>query len=182
MKRVIVILLILFGICAWASGAPDVDLIESRSVSNQQWQYAKVHPVPYFDYSIPRDVYTQIYVVVTTKAYMTYTVIQSITGQTVYAGKSMGYGIPADTSLTNPLRGVGTPSSFVAIEQPEPNGLFSSKNTDGTWVLFVLDDGSIAPVYTEHKVTTFPFPVKQMGNGSWVRDGDAPVEFTIDMK
>lgn len=151
---------------------------EANVVESQQRIYSKAHPIPFFEYSIPRDVYIQIYEVVTTRAYLTYTVIESMTGKTFYHGTSIGYAIPADTSLTNPdvyVYDGGT------VEQPEPNGLFSSKNTDGTWVLFVQKDGSITPVYTEHKVTTFPFEVVQK-DGIWVRADDKPVDFTIDVQ
>lgn len=151
---------------------------EANIVEQQQRIYSKVHPIPFFEYSIPRDVYIQIYEVVTTRAYLTYTVIESMVGKTFYHGPSIGYAIPADTSLTNPdiyVYDGGT------VEQPEPNGLFSSKNTDGTWVLFLQDDGTITPVYTEHKVTTFPFAVKKVDD-IWVRADSKPVDFTIDIE
>ncbi len=67
-------------------------------------------------------------------------------------------------------------------EEAEPTGLFSSKNTDGTWVLFVDTNGDIAPIYTEHKVTTFPFAVKKSSDGSWVRADEMPSSFTITLK
>jgi len=190
MKRLFIIaLLLLVAFIAFADGTSEdtPDKKDAVLVSSQQDQYSKVHPVPYFDHSIPRDVYIQIYEVVTTKAYMTYSVIESMTGTTFFHGPSVGYGIPADSSLTNPIRPVyryrsGTGSSSgVAVEQAEPNGLFSSKNTDGTWVLFVMADGSVAPIYTEHKVTTFPFNVRKTVDG-WIRSDSAPVEFTIEVK
>lgn len=186
MKRTLLFAMLLFlaTLPLLAKGTAETqDTADAKLVNNQQEQYAKVHPVPHFDYSIPRDVYTQIYEVVTTKAYMTYTVIESMSGETFYHGTSVGYGIPADTSITNPLRpvwGYSNSSSGVTVEQAEPNGLFSSKNTDGTWVLFVLADGSIAPIYTEHKVTTFPFNVRKSEDG-WIRTDDDPVEFTVDL-
>ena len=151
-------------------------------VQDQQIHYQKIHPLPFFDYSISRDVYIQIYEFVTTKAYVTYTVIESMTGVTFYHGTSIGYGIPADTSLSNPVQAQWyrySGVSGIAIEQAEPNGLFSSKNTDGTWVLFIQSDGSITPIYTEHKVTTFPFKVRQTDSGVWVRADNEPVDFTI---
>lgn len=141
-------------------------------VNKQQEHYAKTQPLPYYDYSIPRDVLIQIYNVVTQESRNTYTVIESVTGEVKFHGPSIGYGIPADTSLTNPLQpATGRTGSYMetAIEQAEPNGLFPSKNTDGTWVLFIDSDGGITPVYTEHKVTTFPFAVKQNDKGEWVR-------------
>ena len=155
---------------------------DSEMVNRQQKIYQKALPVPFFEYSIPRDIYIQIYEVVTTRAYTTYTVIESMTGKTFFHGPSIGYGIPVDTSITNPLQGDYVYNGSAAtIEQAEPNGLFSSKNTDGTWVLFVQEDGSVTPVYTEHKVTTFPFAVKKEDD-IWVRADNKPVDFTIDVQ
>jgi len=151
-------------------------------VNDQQEHYAMVQPLPFFDYSIPRYVLTQIYEVVATEARSTYTIIESMTGETKFHGPSLGYGIPVDTQLTNPLMSSYTNSSGgVTIEQPEPNGLFSSKNTDGTWVLFVDNNGDVTPIYTEHKVTTFPFAVIKSADGSWVRAGNEPATLTIEL-
>ena len=152
---------------------------ESRDreiVNRQQEHYAKVQPLPFYDYSTPRDILLQIYNVVTQESRSTYTVIETITGQTKYHGPSVGYGIPADVQLTNPLQ----PAFSVA--QAEPNGLFSSKNTDGTWVLFVDSNGDITPVYTEHKVTTYPFVVKKDESGGWVRADNQKASLTIKIR
>ena len=158
-------------------------------VNKQQGIYSNAQPVHIYDYSIPRGIYQQIYDFTTTNIVATYTVIESITGVTRYECPSMGYAIPADTSLTNPLQGQynvdGTgPDEFsVVVEQAEPNGLFSSKNTDGTWVLCVeLKTGEVYPVYTEHKVTTFPFICKKDENGQWRRDDEKPLKFKIEIR
>lgn len=161
------------------AGGSSSDRADREVVEEQQSHYQKIHPVPFYDYSIPRDVLIQIYDVVTTRAYVTYTVIESITGKTFFHGPSIGYGIPCDTSLTNPRKYTYEGGD---VDQPEPNGLFSSKNTDGTWVLFVQPDGSVTPIYTEHKVTTFPFAVKSDGAGGWIRADNKPSEFTIEIK
>jgi len=154
------------------SGCDENSESKDRDVVNkQQEHYAKVQPIPFYDFSIPRDVLEQIYNVVTQEARMTYTIIESVTGVTRFHGPSISYGIPADVSLTNPLQPAydRSLSDGEVIEQAEPNGLFSSKNTDGTWVLFVDSNGDITPIYTEHKVTTFPFAVVKNELGEWVR-------------
>ena len=178
MKKFIIILAVLLIASPVFAKNKSSRKVEANVVERQQRIYSKVHPIPFFEYSIPRDVYIQIYEVVTTRAYLTYTVIESMVGKTFYHGPSIGYAIPADTSLTNPDVYVYEGGT---VEQPEPNGLFSSKNTDGTWVLFLQDDGTITPVYTEHKVTTFPFAVKKE-NDIWVRADNEPVDFTIDVQ
>jgi len=157
---------------------------DTALVNAQQDHYAKVQPLPFYEFSIPRDIQIQIYNVVTQEARNTYTVIETITGQTKHHGPSIGYGIPADTSLTNPLKPAYSRNYNTGeiVEQPEPNGLWSSKNTDGTWVLFLDQNGDITPVYTEHKVTTFPYIVKQDENGLWTRADDKKATLTIKMK
>jgi len=83
---------------------------------------------------------------------------------------SYGYGIPYDTSLTNPLVATdidiqGDEHSYqggalTSIEQAEPNGIFASKNTSATWVMCLGESGQIEPVYVESHVTVYPGPVK----------------------
>ena len=177
MKKIVTVFLLII-VCLFAMGCDESTIQDRAVIEEQQQHYQKVHPVPYFEYSIPRDVLIQIYEAVTTKAYTTYTVIESITGETKFHGPSVGYGIPVDTQLTNPLMHY---SQGGIIEQPEPNGVFSSKNTDGTWVLFLLDSGQVVPIYTEHKVTTFPFPVEQTEAGEWVRKDSTEVLFEIEI-
>jgi len=108
--------------------------------------------------------------------------IESVTGVTKFHGPSLGYGIPADVSRTNPLRPAYNRISSPIIEQAEPNGLFSSKNTDGTWVLFLDADGDATPVYTEHKVSTFPYVMKKAADGSWVRADDKKASMIVKIK
>jgi len=177
MKIVGIVLIILALLVVSVGCMRRADDEEAIQVESQQTHYSEVQPVPRFDHSIPRDVLLQIYNVVTTEARSTYTVIQSITGEVVFHGASVGYGIPADTQLTNPVQKKGD----TVIEQAEPNGLFSSKNTDGTWILFVEEGGVIAPIYTEQKVTTYPFIVARDASGAWVRTDDAPPSFTVEI-
>jgi hypothetical protein len=74
---------------------------------------------------------------------------------------SMGYGLPYDTSLTNPLQSYGsTTYALTSIGQAEPNGVFASTNTAATWVMCIGNTGMIEPHYVESKVTVYPYPVK----------------------
>lgn len=157
-------------------------------VNRQQEHYQIVQPLEFYDWSIPRDVYQQIYRAITTQKITTFTIIETMTGELRYAGPSIGYPIPADMSLTNPKQGYrvrsgGGNGGAVAIEQAEPMGLFSSKNTDGTWVLYVDEDkGILYPVYTEQKCTTFPFLMEQDEKGTWRRSDREPPKFTIEVR
>ena len=183
-KAFLVLAMILLAVACLTGCSQNQEGKDRDVVSKQQAHYAKVQPLPFYEFSIPRDIMIQIYNVVTQESRNTYTTIETITGQTKYHGPTLGYGIPADVSLTNPLQPAWSRkwNGGEVIEQAEPNGLFSSKNTDGTWVLFVEDNGDIAPVYSEHKVTTFPYAVKLQPDGSWMRADKKKASLTVKIK
>ncbi len=133
---------------------------EAEKVNRQQSQYAKGQPVPGFDWSLERHLMIELYKLRNMKV-TTHAVWRSDYGMIEYDCPSLGYGLPYDVSLTNPLVAIGDSyHSITAIEQAEPNGIFASKNTSATWVMCVGDAGSLEPVYIESKVTIFPWPVK----------------------
>ncbi len=161
-------------------GCSDSERHDRNIVNKQQEVYQTVQPVHIYDYSIPRDVYQQIYDMTTTQALATYTVIETVTGVIKYHGPSIGFPIPADVQITNGLQPSG--STGVAVEQAEPNGLFSSKNTDATWILFVdLKTGIVYPVYSEHKTTCWPFIVAENEKGEWLRADNKPIGFKLSV-
>ncbi len=141
------------------------DSADSKAVARQQSQYAKGQPVPVFDWSLERDLVIELYKVRNQKA-NTHSVWRSDYGTIEGDCPSYGYGIPYDTSLTNPLvatdidnQGEERSDRLTSIEQAEPNGIFASKNTAATWVLCLGESGSLEPVYIETKVTVYPGPV-----------------------
>lgn len=147
-------------------GGKTQESADSKAVLTQQSQYAKSQPIPTFDWSLERDLVIQLYHVRNQKA-ATHSVWRSDYGTIEGDCPSYGYGIPYDTSLTNPLtatdidnQGETNGDSLATIEQPEPNGIFASKNTAATWVLCLGESGSLEPVYVETKVTVYPGPVK----------------------
>ena len=138
-------------------GCDNADEVESKGVETQQSVYAKTQPVPFFKWSQDRDNLIQIYKM-KNESRATYSVVRSAgTGEILWDCPSIGFPLPADTQLTNPLQRV---YGEAIIEQAEPNGLFSSKNTDGTYVICVLPDGTLSPQYSEAKVDVFTRPVK----------------------
>jgi len=132
---------------------------DALAVALQQEQYAKAQPVPKFDYSLERGVATQLYQA-RNQSVATWTVWRSDLGHIEGDCPSIGYPIPYDTSLTNPLKYVG--GGGAVVEQAEPNGLFPSKNSIATWVRCVTEVNGKdveAPIYVESRVTAYPFPV-----------------------
>ena len=140
----------------------------SVSVERQQSQYAKAQPIPAYDWSLERDMVIQLYNIRNMKA-LTHSVWRSDRGLIEGDCASIGFGIPYDTSLTNPLVATDIDQegeehhyqggALTSIEQPEPNGIFASKNTAATWVMCAGEAGTIEPVYVETKVTVYPYSV-----------------------
>lgn len=156
---------------------------EAQRVSRQQSQYAKGQPIPYFNWSLERHMIIELYKL-RNKKVATHAVWRSDYGLVEGDCPCLGYGIPYDTSLTNPVVATAEDSSYgwrkdalASIEQPEPNGIFASKNTAATWVMCIGDSGSIEPIYVESKVTIYPGPVKvDYNKNRVVRSGAATVE------
>ncbi len=162
MKYIIILItsILMLGCLKDNQGAKD-----AKSVEQQQSQYAKGQPVPVFDWSLERHLVTELYRVRNQRV-ATHAVWRSDYGLIEGDCPAMGYGLPYDTSLTNPLKTTDLDqngyrnSQLAVIEQAEPNGIFASKNTAATWVMCVGKSGSIEPVYIEAKVTIYPGPVK----------------------
>lgn len=85
----------------------------------------------------------------------TYTYLQSDhSGKLIFLGHSIGFGIPAATQYTNPMKH----EYGQALPQADPNGLFSPASAEGTWILMKdphSDD--VKPVYIEPRILVSPF-------------------------
>lgn len=142
---------------------------DAKRVQQQQSQYEKSQPIPTFDWSLERHRVIELYKIRNQKA-VTHSVWRSDYGIIEGDCPSYGYGIPYDTSLTNPLVATDIDmqgeehnyqgGALTSIEQAEPNGIFASKNTSATWVMCLGESGQIEPVYVESKVTVYLGPVK----------------------
>jgi hypothetical protein len=68
---------------------------------------------------------------------------------------SIGYGFPLSTQFTNPAQ---NPRTTVVLSQAEPNGLFSSPTSEGTWISCVDPvTKNMQVVYVEPRVIVSPF-------------------------
>lgn len=160
---------------------------DSLAVERQQKQVSKSQPVPAYPWSLERHLLSQLYDIRNVKA-LTHSVWRSDRGLVEGDCASIGFGIPYDTSLTNPLTakmfsrtGKITDYSWQVVEQPEPNSVFASKNTAATWVMCAGKAGSIEPIYVETKVTTYPYPVTvDYDTNRVTRSGKASVNISMN--
>lgn len=162
MKSRIVLMLALVPLLLIATSCEDrQDRADRLAVNKQQEHYRINQPVPYYEWSLELDAYKQIYDARVKDIVRTWTIWRSDYGMILGDCASIGFPIPYDVQMTNPLKKVREHS--VAIEQPEPSGLYSSKNTVATWVRQVIEvQGTtvVVPIYIEDKVTAYPYPIK----------------------
>lgn len=161
MTRTISTLLVcLFCMClVGCQGCENQETRDRRVVDNQQKQYGAAQPIPVFEWSQERDMAIQLYKF-RNQSVRTWTVWRSDMGMIEGHCESIGYPLPYDVSLTNPLTRADNSASVV--EQAEPNGLFSSKHTTATWVRSVVNHNGKSmevPIYVEGKVTCYPYPI-----------------------
>lgn len=154
---------------------------EKAVVDRQQSQYAKGQPIPTYAFSLERDLLIQLYNLRNQKV-ATHAVWRSDMGVVEGDCPSMGFGLPYDTSLTNPLKAEwhhseghqAVSDASAVVGQAEPNGIFASTNTSATWVMCTDETGAMMPIYVEAKVTVYPYAVTvDYATGRVVRAGQS---------
>lgn len=75
-----------------------------------------------------------------------------------FLGKGIGYGIPAATQFTNPMKEAanGINGKWGALPQADPNGLFMPTSTSATWYMLLDEKGVPHPVYIEPLIIVSP--------------------------
>lgn len=154
---------------------------DQAETNAQLQQYQAVQPVPFFNWSMMRQVLIDIYQA-QNEARQTWAVIVSNTGTPIFSCESEGYPIPVTTQLTNEsqiaVTNINGSNYTGVVGQMEPNGTYSG-NSLGTYVLCVRPDGTLAPVYAEPYVLMFPFEVKVV-NGQIV-DSNGASNITVNV-
>lgn len=145
---------------------------DQQLTDRQLQQYQAVQPVPFFNWSMTRQVLIDVFQA-QNSARQTWAVFMSYTGTALFSCESVGFPVPADTQLTNPdqiaIYNPNGTSYDGVVGQMEPNGTYSSSNTSATYVL-CIHNGKTTPVYWEPPVAAFPFEVKIV-NGQIVDAG-----------
>ena len=183
-RRILIVLalvaMLLFTACDPDNSGTHTEWEESQAVDRQQAHYQVTQPIPFFQFSQLRASLIQIYAQVV-RPTRTYTVISSEgTGSLIFECPSIGFPIPADTQLTNPAQVDWT--NDVTIDQAEPGGIFTSRNTTGTYIQCIRANGDVGVVYTEQEVTAFGFGVVCNENGYCIDDQSSPTTLQVDIE
>lgn len=181
LQKIIIIALCFFAFsCIMACHERTQDQKDQETADEQQDQYSKRQPIPTYDWSLERELIIKLYNLRNQKV-ATHSVWRSDYGVIEDDCPSIGFGLPYDTSLTNPLK-LANPNwrDSAVLEQAEPNGIFASKNTSATWVMCVGPGGSLEPHYVETKVTVYPYPVKvDYANNRVTRAGKTTAKIVV---
>jgi hypothetical protein len=108
--------------------------------------------------------YKMIYELRDNPNYATYTYLVGMHNELKLLCHSIGYGIPESSQYTNPSMvqeydGNGH-YEWPVLPQADPNGLYSSPSSQGTWVMCADPSGKVVPVRSEPNVLTSPFPLE----------------------
>lgn len=143
-------------------GCDNAERRDRQAVDEQQRVYQTAQPLPHFEFSLEREVAIELYQA-RNQAVATHSVWRSMSGVIEGDCPSIGYPIPYDSSLTNPMQ-VSPMNSGAVVAQAEPNGLYSGQGgAISTWVRCVSEVNGrrvTAPLYIESIVTTYPYPVE----------------------
>ena len=124
---------------------------EAQNVEAQQRVFVDNQPAPVFDWSLERHLLTQLYKA-RNEAVNTHTIVRDMSGKSFFECESIGFPIPSNTQLTNPEKSGGNSYGYYTLPQPEPNGLYTSPSTSGTFVFCINEDGTVSPSYFEANV------------------------------
>lgn len=156
MRKTIVMMVglaLLLAACDEGSAARQAD---ERLAGQQLEIYQNGQPIPIYDFSQVRDTLIQINTQLVEGRQGYATIVSPLTGEPLFSCPSVGFPIPADTQLTNPSQVV---YQGATVEQIEPNGTFTSENTQATYILCIQENGSAIPVYSEPPVIASGAPL-----------------------
>lgn len=167
-------LVLVGGVFLSACSGNTANYSEKRQVNQQQEIYVKSQPLPAFDWSLERHIFVELYKA-RNNAVNTYSYVRNFNGQVVFTCKSIGFPLPANMQLTNPEALQGEYRDSTAIPQAEPNGLYSSPSSMGTYIFCLNSDGSISPTYFEADVETHLSPLTDDGK-TLAKDGELKIQ------
>lgn len=87
-------------------------------------------------------------------------IVNHMTGEFVFIGKCIGFGLPYSVQYTNPMKKVKVYQRAIAMPQADPNGLFMPEGLSATWLMMIDPKTNDArPVYVEPQIIVSPFPL-----------------------
>lgn len=172
MKRVLIILMVmLFGMSVFAMGQaePRQSTAEEKQVEQTNQALSEMERqvgMPSIVNFQERRLAKMIFELRDQSDLATYAYIVSMSGQLIFLGECVGFGLPYSVQYTNPMKmGYVDGGQYGALNpyttpMADPNGLYMPEGLSATW-LMMLDKttGEVKPVYVEPEIIVSPFPL-----------------------
>jgi len=164
MNKIIVALASVFALSACGEMPQSSDQLQNKKqeeISKQAIQSVGLPSIVNFQ---EKRVYKDIYELRDRPNLVTYTYIVDMNGGLHKVCDSIGFGISESTQYTSPEKLVSLRidgADRTPMPQADPNGLFSSPSSNGTWVMCkVPGKDEVQPIRAEPNLITSPFPLK----------------------
>lgn len=162
MKRLFFALFVLFPLSVFAMGEMPTDSNEEQTRATEQ-SMKEMHAqigMPAIKNFQERKLAKMIFELRDQGDLITYAyLVGEMTGQLVYLGQCIGYGLPYSVQYTNPEKriGDGIDGEIATIPQADPNGLFMPAGLSATWLMLIDEDSGVPkPVYVEPPIIVSP--------------------------
>ncbi len=166
MRKLIVLLSMVFLVCAGCNDAPTADQATQKRQEQMQAQQIAQTGLPNIVNFTEAKLVKHLYELRDSKI-ATYAYIRDeYDGKLFHLCDSIGYGLPYAVQFSNPEKQVESyGSGYITMPQAEPNGLFMPASAEGTWVMCANPNSKLGvdPVYVEPRVIVSPFKLKSSG-------------------
>ncbi len=160
MKRFITLIVLAVAIVGCGSGVSDADAQQAEATAKSMMEANRQIGMPGITNYQERRLAKTIFELrdqenLTTYAY----IVNHMTGELVFIGQCIGFGLPYSVQYTNPERATWkTNRGYLKMPQADPNGLFMPQGLSATWLMMVdPKSGDARPVYVEPQIIVSPF-------------------------
>jgi len=89
-------------------------------------------------------------------------IVNHMTGELVFIGKCIGFGLPYSVQYTSPMKLTGyTGDGKKVMPQADPNGLYMPDGLSATWLMMIdPKTKEPRPIYVEPEIIVSPFPLR----------------------
>jgi len=171
MTRLIFTLICILSLAACGQSGGDADRKQSEATAAAMEEAERQVGMPAIKNFQERKLAKMIFELRDREDLITYAyIVNHMTGELVFIGKCIGFGLPYSTQFTNPERVVEGDhmlgydyaglNAVMKIAQPDPNGLFTPTGLSATWLMMIDSaTGEARPVYVEPQIMVSPFPL-----------------------
>lgn len=153
MKRIAISAVACLALAACGSPTPSAEQNDTKATERLQAEAQAVVGLPRIQAFTEKRLATKLAELRDKPNLLTYTYLLGMDGRLRCLGRSVGFGIPYSTQITNPQKAGGGSYGYFTLPQAEPNGLYMPESAAATWVMLIDAKGEAQPTYIESDVT-----------------------------